>query len=148
MMERIVTYANRYGKPTQIPYFSIEGQSPVTAEQWSKMRSKWHHIHGMTNVWSEPAVRGKERLKNRQSKCLHGNQKPLSLIERIILATSDPGDVVWEPFGGMCSAAVVSLRKDRQCYSAEINPDYYQLAKARLEKEYEQINSFLFPEFL
>ncbi|MFP4102728.1 hypothetical protein [Coleofasciculus sp.] len=87
MMERIVTYANRYGKPTQIPYFSIEGKSPVTAQQWSKMRAKWHHIHGITNVWSEPAVRGKERLKNRQSKCLHGNQKPLRLIELIILAT-------------------------------------------------------------
>jgi len=148
MIELIVTYANRYGQPTAIPYFSIDGKSPVTAEQWSKMRAKWHHSHGITNVWSEPAVRGKERLKNRQAKCLHGNQKPLRLIELIILATSDSGDVVWEPFGGMCSAAIVSLRKGRRCYSAEVNSDYYQLAKARLEQEYERINSFLFPEFL
>lgn len=148
MMESIVTYANFHGKPTEWPYFSIDGKSPVTAAQWSKMRSKWYHIHGVTNVWSEPALRGTERVKNSQSKSIHANQKPLRLIERIILASSDINDVIWEPFGGMCSVAVASLRKNRCCYSAEINPDYYYMAKVRLEKEYELLKSFLFPEFL
>jgi site-specific DNA-methyltransferase (adenine-specific) len=63
---------------------------------------------------------------------LHANQKPLSLIERVILASSDPGDVVWEPFGGLCSAAIASLKTGRQCMSAEINPSYYRLAQERL----------------
>lgn len=146
MMELIVTYANRHGKPTEWPYFSIDGKSPVTAEQWSRMRAKWNHAHGVTNVWSEPAVRGAERLKDKQAKCAHTNQKPLRLIERIILATSDLGDVVWEPFGGLCSGAVASLRKGRRCYSAESNPDYYHLAKARLEQEYYLRASSLFPD--
>jgi DNA methylase len=148
MMELLVTYANRYGRPTKWPYFSIDGKLAVTAEQWARMRAKWNHIHGVTNVWSEPAVRGTERLKDKQAKCIHANQKPLRLIERIILASSDRGDVVWEPFGGLCSTAVASLRKGRRCYSAEINPDYYQLAKARIEQEYDLCSSFLFPEFL
>lgn len=148
MMDLLVRYANQHGKPTQWPYFSIDGQLPVTAEQWSRMRAKWNHIHGITNVWSEPAVRGTERLKDKEAKCVHANQKPLRLIERIILASSDLGDVVWEPFGGLCSAAVAALRRERRCYSAEINPDYYQLAKVRLEQEYDLRASSLFPEFL
>lgn len=135
MMRRIVEYANKYGRPTERPYFSIDGRSPVTAEQWSRLRAKWNHTHGVTNVWREPAVRGIERIKDEHAKCLHGNQKPLNLIERIIIASSDAGDVVWEPFGGLCSVAVASLRTGRRCYSAEINAEYYRLARARLNQE-------------
>ncbi|MCT7955744.1 DNA methyltransferase [Laspinema palackyanum] len=148
MMACLVTYANQYGKPTNWPYFSIDGKSPVTAAQWSRMRAKWNHSHGVTNVWSEPAVRGAERLKNKQARCIHANQKPLRLIERIILASSDSNDVVWEPFGGLCSAAVAAMRKGRRCYSAEINSDYYELAKNRLEQEYDIRSSALFPELV
>jgi len=79
-------------------------------------------------------VRGNERIKENGTKSLHANQKPLRLIERIILASSDPGDVVWEPFGGMCTAAVASKRTGRRCFSAEINPEYYEIAKSRLEQ--------------
>ena len=57
-IERIAIYANQYGLPTEWPYFSIDGKSSVTVQEWSRMRSKWNHIHGVTNVWSEPAVRG------------------------------------------------------------------------------------------
>lgn len=146
MMELLVTYANRYGKPTEWPYFSIDGKLAVTAEQWSRMRSKWNHTHGVTNVWSKPAVRGTERIKDKWAKCAHGNQKPLRLIERIILASSDAGDVVWEPFGGLCPSAVAALRKGRRCYGAEIDPDYYELAKVRLEQEYYIRASSLFPD--
>lgn len=134
MMGRLAAYANMHGKSTQRPYFSIDGKSPVTSEQWAKLRAKWNYAHGITNVWSEPAVRGTERLKNGQAKYAHANQKPLRLIERIILASSDPGDVVWEPFGGLCSAAIAAKRTGRRCYSAEINPEYYELAKARLKQ--------------
>jgi len=135
MIERLAAYAHRHGRPTTWPYFSIDGKVPITAEQWEQMRAKWNHIHGVTNVWAEPAVRGIERLKDESAKCLHANQKPLRLIERIILASSDPDDVIWEPFGGLCSVAIASLRTGRRCYSAEIDPGYHQLAKARLERE-------------
>lgn len=141
MMERIAAYANKHGKPTEQPYFSIDGKAPVKAEQWTKMRAKWNYEHSVTNVWSEPAVRGTERLKNGEAKYAHANQKPLRLIERIILASSDPGDVVWEPFGGLCSAAIAARRTGRRCFSAEINREYYELAKARL-KQSEFLNLF------
>lgn len=135
MMERLVRYANEYGKPEGRPYFSLDGRESVTAKQWTRMRAKWNHTHGVTNVWSEPAIRGSERLKNADAKCLHMNQKPLKIMERIVRASSDPGDVIWEPFGGLCSTAVAAIRTGRDCYAAEINPAFYELANARLEQE-------------
>ncbi|MGH2494208.1 MAG: DNA methyltransferase [Ktedonobacteraceae bacterium] len=135
MIDRLAEYANRHGRLTHWPYFSLDGNRPVSSEQWSHLRAKWNHMHGVTNVWSEPAVRGVERLKDERAKCIHANQKPLRLIERIILASSDTGDVIWEPFGGLCSGAVASLYTGRRCKSAEMLPEYYELAKVRLERE-------------
>lgn len=139
MMERLVHYANEHGRPTDRPYFSIDGENPVTAEEWSRMRAKWNHTHGITNVWSEPPMRGVERLKDERARCIHANQKPLRLIERIILATSDPNDAVWEPFGGLCSGAVAAVRTNRRCFSAELLADYFDLAAQRLEREQETL---------
>ena len=140
MMERLAAYANRHGYPTDRPYFSVNGKEYLTAAQWARMRAKWNHTHGVTNVWSEPAIRGAERIKDERAKCVHANQKPLNLIERTLLACSDPDDVVWEPFGGLCSVAIASLRTGRRCFSAEVNANFYKLAKIRLEQESDGID--------
>ena len=95
------------------------------------MRAKFHCDVGITNVWREPPVRGEERLKD-VYKSVHMNQKPLRLLEQILLASSDEGDVVWEPFGGLCSTAIAALNTGRQCYSAEILEDYYRAAAVRI----------------
>jgi DNA methylase len=135
MMERLSNYAMLYGKPTEYPYFSLDGTIRLNAEQWSRMRTKWNHIHGVTNVWQEPSNRGKERIKSEVLKCEHSNQKPLKLLEYLILSSTDVNDVVWEPFSGLCSVSVAALRANRRCYSAEINLNYYKIAKKRLEQE-------------
>jgi site-specific DNA-methyltransferase (adenine-specific) len=131
MMERLSFYANRHGKPTTRPYFSLDGRSYITAEKWADMRAKWHHVHGVTNVWNEPAVRGSERLKDAKSKIVHTNQKPLRLIDLSIRACTDEGDAVWEPFGGLCTATVASIRSGRRCYAAEIDVAAFEAASAR-----------------
>ena len=129
--ELLAQYANLYGNPERKPYFSLDGLRPATAQEWTRMRAKFRCDVGITNVWREPAVRGEERLKNAY-KCVHMNQKPLKLFERTILASSDPGDVVWEPFGGLCSAAIAAVNTGRRCYSAEILPNYFAAARERL----------------
>ncbi len=131
--ERLVRFANKHGAKKGKPYFSVDGNGPLTAREWSKMRAKFNFENGITNVWRANAVRGSERLKKRH-KCVHMNQKPLSLIELCIRASSDPGDVVWEPFGGLCSGALACVRLGRKCYGAEINRTYYRLAAQRLEQ--------------
>lgn len=60
------------------------------------------------------------------------NQKPLRLLEQMIKASSDRGDVVWEPFGGLCSTTIAALNTGRKCYSSEILEDYYRAAVDRL----------------
>lgn len=130
--ERMVAYANKYGDKKGRPYFSINGKKPITAAEWGKMRAKFRFENGISNVWPHHAVRGAERLR-RESKCLHMNQKPLALLELCIRASTDEGDVVWEPFGGLCSTAIACRNLGRTCYSAEIDRDYFRAANSRLE---------------
>lgn len=99
------------------------------------MRAKFRCPVGATNVWSEPPLRGAERVKAGSSSA-HRNQKPVAITQMIIGASSDPGDVVWEPFGGLCTAAVASARLGRRCRSAEIRQEFYDLAAARLAGEF------------
>ena len=65
-------------------------------------------------------------------KSLHGSQKPLELIETTILATTDAGDAVWEPFGGLCPAAICAYQLGRASHSAEIVSEFYRAAVERL----------------
>lgn len=130
--DALVLYANKHGKRNGRPYFSVDGKRSLSGQEWEKMRSKFNFKNGITNVWQQPAVRGSERFK-KNYKCLHMNQKPLKLLEMCIEATSDPGDVVWEPFGGLCSATVAAHKLGRKAYASEINPDYFELAMKRLD---------------
>lgn len=131
---RMANYCIKNGKKTTRPYFSLDGKTPLTEDQWARMRTKWHHVHGLTNVWQEPPVHGIERVKGEDG-YLHANQKPLSLMERIINASTDYGDVVWEPFGGLCSGTVAALRLGRVAIAAEINEIYFNAASERIKSE-------------
>lgn len=127
--EKIATYANTHGNPEGRPYFSIDGHRPITHGEWQTYRAKFNCPLGLTNVWSEPQLNGKERLK-RGTKSIHYNQKPLKLIEATIEMCSDENDVVWDPFGGLFTTAIACYRKKRRCYTAEIRPDMYEQASA------------------
>jgi site-specific DNA-methyltransferase (adenine-specific) len=138
-MAQIAAWANAHGAPTKIPYFSVDRRRPLTAKQWGRLRSKWNHKHGETNVWQVPSVRGRERLKG-PAGFLHTNQKPLSLMELTIEACTDIGDVIWEPFGGLCSASVAAMHLQRRSYAAERNEAFFRLAAERLRVEAAEIN--------
>lgn len=129
--EKFCAYANRYGNAEGRPYFSLDGRRSLTGEEWGKMRAKFNLIAGITNVWNTPAVRNGERIKT-GNKAFHTNQKPLNLMELIIELTSESGDVVWDPFGGVCTGAIASHKLSRQCYSAEIQKEFYQVGITRL----------------
>ncbi len=131
---KLAEYANQNGLPTGKPYFSKDNGEPFSAEEWELMRAKFHCEIGVSNVWHEPAVRGSERLKSGTS-IVHMNQKPLSLLSQIIRSTSDTGDIVWEPFGGLCSASVAAVRLNRVPYAAEVNEKFFNLARERLDNE-------------
>ena len=135
---KLVEYANEHGDFSGRPYFSADGKHPISGHQWAKLRAKFKCDVGVTNVWREPQVSGAERIQGVRSemkykfRSLHGSQKPLKFIDLIIRASTDKGDVVWEPFGGLCPGAVVSYHFDREYYAAEIIPEFYRAAVERL----------------
>lgn len=130
----------QHGEPTDRPYFTLDGVNPPTAAAWDRMRAKWNHTHGITNVWHEPPVHGAERLKTKGSAVAHANQKPLRLMERQILSCTDPGDVIWEPFGGLCSASVAAIRNGRIAHAAELDQEFFRIACERVHTDAKAIN--------
>jgi site-specific DNA-methyltransferase (adenine-specific) len=128
----MVAFTNKRGDQKGRPYFSLDGKRSITGEEWGKLRAKFYCDYGINNVWTEPAVRGSERVKEGRFKALHTNQKPLRLMEVAVRASTDQADVVWEPFGGLCSAAVASHRLRRKCVAAEISSAFFLAACERL----------------
>jgi hypothetical protein len=144
MMLLLVRHANRYGDPRGRPYFSLDGKTGVSAAEWSALRHPWAHAHAVTNVWSHPPLNGSERFKGNgkrsaprvhrpgRNASVHLNQKPLEFMRRIIVACTVPGAVVWEPFGGLCSASVAAVELDRKPFAAEQSDVFHELAAERL----------------
>lgn len=130
-LAKIARYANSHGDKSGRPYFSLNGRSPVSEKEWNLMRSKFCCGVGITNVWNEPPLHGRERVKD-GIRHVHSNQKPLKIMSRIVESSSDRRDVVWEPFGGLCTAAIACAMSGRMCYGAEIDPEFYARAAERL----------------
>jgi site-specific DNA-methyltransferase (adenine-specific) len=132
--EKLVEYANNYGRSAGRPYFSVNGKRPMTRKEYATLQPKFYCKAGVTNVWREPPLHGPERIKVKKGgKAVHLNQKPLKLMKLIIEASSDAGDVIWEPFGGLCSAAIAAHQLGRKCYAAEIEREFFKIAVKRLK---------------
>jgi len=79
------------------------------------------------NVWDFARVRFKmDEYEN------HPSQKPEALLERVILASSNPGDLVLDPFGGSFSTGAVAKRLGRRSLSIECNEVYIKIGLRRL----------------
>ena len=72
----------------------------------------------MRSDWTLPICNGKERLK-KNGKKIHSTQKPEALLHRIILATTNKGDLICDPFIGTGTTAVVSKKLGRNYYGIE-----------------------------
>ena len=79
------------------------------------------------NVWTFPRVRFKmEEYEN------HPTQKPEALLERIIRVSSNPGDLVLDPFAGSFTTCAVAKRLERKSIGIEINEQYVKMGIRRL----------------
>lgn len=72
----------------------------------------------------------------------HPTQKPEALMERIIRASSNPGDIVLDPFVGSGTTSRVAAHLGRRGIGIDINPDYIALARRRIEQAGETLDSF------
>lgn len=79
-----------------------------------------------------PLVQGKERIKGENGRAVHPTQKPEKLLEIIITASSDPGDIVLDPFFGTGTTGVVAQKLKRNWIGIEINDKYIKVAEKRI----------------
>lgn len=79
---------------------------------------------------------------NHEEQTIHPCQFPEDLIARIILATTYKGDVVFDPYMGAGTVAVVAKECDRSFIGAELEPKYYSVALRRLSGEPDENNCF------
>jgi len=79
-----------------------------------------------------PLVQGKERSKNKNGRALHPTQKPVKLIELIILASSKEGDIILDPFFGTGTTGYAAEKLNRKWIGIEINKKFVEAAKKRL----------------
>lgn len=86
----------------------------------------------MRDMWELPLVQGKERLKGKDNRSLHPTQKPEEMLKRIILASSNEGDTVLDPFLGSGTTAYVAQKYNRNWIGIEKVSKYIAAANERI----------------
>lgn len=81
---------------------------------------------GLTDVWTDI------NFYDRSVPKFHSTQKPLPLIERLIKCSTQPGDLVLDPFMGSGTTAVVANQLGRQWCGTEVSPEYYEKSLERI----------------
>jgi DNA modification methylase len=92
------------------------------------------------DVWSFPRVCG--TFKERKSAGDHPCVLPQKMLERIIKASSNPGDVVMDPMAGTCSTLIAAKRLGRRWLGIELSEVYAEMARKRLESVCSQQRKF------
>lgn len=98
-----------------------------------QMRSLWMDIDvedEPQDIWSITTPSKKEKKYGK-----HPTQKPLALLERIILASTNLGDIVLDPFAGSSTTGVAAIRHGRQFIGIDTDTGYLELSVKRLKEE-------------
>ena len=86
----------------------------------------------MRSDWTFALCTGEERIKDADGKKAHPTQKPEALLHRVLLATSNPGDVVLDPFFGTGTTGAVAKKLGRHYIGIEADPGYADVARKRI----------------
>ncbi|NJL92701.1 MAG: site-specific DNA-methyltransferase [Anaerolineae bacterium] len=104
------------GKPSGNPM----GKNP--SDIWEILIDEWE-----TGCWDIPNVKA-----NHPEKTLHPCQFPVELVERCVLALTNPGDWVLDPFAGVGSTLIAAIKNERRGMGSERDLEYVQVARQRL----------------
>jgi DNA modification methylase len=105
-----------YGKPSGNPL----GKNP--SDIWKMIQHEWE-----AGMWCIPNVKA-----NHPEKTLHPCQFPIELVERCVLALTNPGDWLLDPFSGVGSAILAALRQGRKGIGCERDAAYNEIAEGRI----------------
>jgi site-specific DNA-methyltransferase (adenine-specific) len=113
--------------------FNYQEMRKVTGKQ---MKTVWREKEfpvgeeEMPLIWTMTAPNGDEKTFGK-----HPTQKPVALVERCILASTQPGDMVLDPFLGGGTTAVACVRLKRGCIGIELDFSHFTLAAKRADRE-------------
>jgi adenine-specific DNA-methyltransferase len=96
-----------------------------------------------TDVWQIPKVTSGEGRASKE-RTDHPAQFPVKLVERVVRACSNEGDLVLDPFAGSGSSGVAAVGNDRRYLGFDIRADYCDLADSRVHRAAVERKSFLF----
>ena len=88
----------------------------------------------MRSDWLLPICSGSERLKGVDGAKAHPTQKPEALLHRVLVGTSNPGDLVLDPFLGSGTSGAVAKRLGRRFVGIERDPAYAAIARERIDR--------------
>jgi len=122
-------------------YFTHSTETVLWAakNEQSKHRFNYQEMRKVTGkqmktVWTMTAPNGAEKTFGK-----HPTQKPVALIERCLLASTNEGDLVLDPFLGGGTTAVAAIRLKRGCVGIELDEQHVKLAEKRIDGEVIQI---------
>lgn len=87
----------------------------------------------MRSVWAVGAPKAEEKTHGK-----HPTQKPLALMERIVLSCTNPGDLVLDPFNGSATTGLAAAKHGRKYVGIDMEKDYLELSKKRYESSRKQ----------
>ena len=88
----------------------------------------------MRSDWFLPICNGHERLRDSKGKKVHSTQKPESLLHRVIISSSNPGDIILDPFFGTGTTGAVAKKLSRSFIGIERDNKYIAHAQKRIDK--------------
>ena len=89
---------------------------------------------GKAKTINNPSSKMVHKFNNPTGKKLHPTEKPVELMEMYVLNSSNEGDLVLDPFMGSGSTALACLKNSRDFIGIEIDSNYYNIAKQRIEE--------------
>ena len=107
------------------PYTDAAGNP----KDWEKNQDLNYRLTHPSNLWTDLTIPFWSMPENTE----HPTQKPEKMLAKIILASSHPGDLVFDPFLGSGTTSVVAKKLGRRYVGIEIDPTYCCLAEKRLE---------------
>jgi len=102
---------------------------------YEKVAQTFHPQMGLTDIWRD--------IDFYKEKRVHPTQKPLTLIKRLILASSNEGDLIVDPFAGSGSTAIASLQLNRNFITFDLDEKYYNEVIKRTEKIKNPLANFI-----
>lgn len=128
----------------RVPYDSEERIKHASKKGILKNGKRWFpNPNGKlcSEVWHFSSARHKNKVNGKVVKMPHITPKPLDMIERIVAASSNQGDLVLDCFMGIGTTAIAAKKLNRHFIGTEINKTYLDISSKKLNKQFVSVDT-------